>query len=301
MDRSGQWTLVSESCVGAGAQSGPDTEAAHTGCSWIHGYNEGNPCKAIAARYNVAVHTPQPTASRIVGAQGFLPDSLAARLSSNLAKAQAAAKKQAASLADDAPAQRSTSLAATMLAPSSPLYEGLQNATEKEQATALARTLHVPLGITLEQAASFGSEKAFGGTDAAPEGGFTKLIGHVIEDAKRHGAQFLQGEAVSRIAQAGGKAGVRITTATGKVFEAPNAVVTIPHAVLRESLEIFEPALPQERQDIIVSFRCKAVHDSLCSRLNSQARTTVGNLNKVRCRALPIVNQRLPEILSRSC
>ncbi|PWN99853.1 FAD/NAD(P)-binding domain-containing protein, partial [Tilletiopsis washingtonensis] len=237
-----------------------DKEGAYTcdfGCSWIHGYNEGNPVKAIAEKYGVKVHVPKPTASRIIGANGPLSESLAAKLSDNLACAQAAAKETLASSGVCTPA--SHSLASVLFAADSPLFAGLSCDAERAQAQAFARTLHVPLGVTLEEAASFGSPSAFGGTDGAPEGGFTRLVCLIADDAQRAGAEFRQGETVQRITQH--EAGVRVQTGSA-TYEAKHALVTMPHAVLRESLAVFEPQLPREREEAI-------------------QRTTVGNLNKV--------------------
>jgi lysine-specific histone demethylase 1B len=144
-----------------------------------------------------------------------------------------------------------------LFAADSPLFAGLSCDAERAQAQAFARTLHVPLGVTLEEAASFGSPSAFGGTDGAPEGGFTRLVCLIADDAQRAGAEFRQGETVQRITQH--EAGVRVQTGSA-TYEAKHALVTMPHAVLRESLAVFEPQLPREREEAIVSFFSLAVN-----------------------------------------
>ncbi|CEH19343.1 Amine oxidase [Ceraceosorus bombacis] len=238
--------------------------AVDFGCSWIHGYKEGNPVKALAERYNIPVHIPKPTASQIIGPNGPLAESLSAKITENLGKAQAAAKSALSKQGQTTSADKS--LASIVLAADSPLYAGL-NDSEKELAASHARLLHVPLGITLEQAASLGSDKAFGGTDGAPEGGFTRLVKSLVDDASSKGATFNLGEVVQQISPLENGKGVRVRTRnaeSGKeaLYESASAIVTIPHAVLQKSLGIFQPSLPAERVAAI-------------------KRTTVGNLNKV--------------------
>lgn len=150
------------------------------------------------------------------------------------------------------------SVADRLFADHSKLFDGLSG-EEKELAKDFARLLHVPIGTTLEHAAFrwSGFERNFAGTDAAPEGGFTRFINKIAEDAKMHGVEIKTSQVVKQIKllQEGGRSRVSVITdgPEGKAFESKSVLCTIPLAVLKEvSQSIFEPALPARRKAVIV-------------------------------------------------
>lgn len=192
---------------------------------------------------------------------GPLSPSVAEKIGSNLAAAQAASREHSQLKGSSAPSA-SESLASFLLAPKSPLFEGLSPEDQKH-AVALARSLHVPLGATLEQVGLRfnGFEHNFAGTDAAPAGGFSKLIGKVAEEAQSLGAEIRTQRVVDRIELKQDGTGVTVSTrslngganADTIKFEAKTTLCTIPLAVLKESVGIFQPTLPERRQATIVS------------------------------------------------
>ncbi|WVQ94641.1 hypothetical protein IAU59_001721 [Kwoniella sp. CBS 9459] len=159
------------------------------GCSWIHGYNEGNPTKHLAKEFGVEAHLPKPAEGVIYGPDGPLSSEKAASLRASLSAAQAAFK-----LPHPVP-PASASLASALFSPSSPLYSangtaeashdpsntdvsstspanpsepinpsasasasasapasGSGSGADKVLLDGLARTLEVPLGLKLEKA-----------------------------------------------------------------------------------------------------------------------------------------------------
>ncbi|PWN52564.1 FAD/NAD(P)-binding domain-containing protein [Violaceomyces palustris] len=240
------------------------------GCSWMHGYFEGSPLKSIAERYNVPVHIPKPAKSVILGPKGALSPELAGKLGKNLAEAQRSAKDVAQHQGSNPP-RLTESLGSFLFRADSPLYEGLTSQEEKGYASSLARSLHIPLGEKLERIGLrwTGFEQNFAGTDAAPEGGFTRLVSEVAREAVGLGAEIRTASVVQNVKLLGNGQGVSVRTKPGgdhadsaTTYEARAAICTIPLAVLKESLSIFEPPLPERRQSTI-------------------NRTRVGSLNKV--------------------
>lgn len=196
---------------------------------------------------------------QIIGPKGPLPSSLSDKLSSNLSKAQDSLLQVARTQGSSAPSPEK-SLASHLLDDSSPLYSGLSSSEEKEYATALARSMHVPLGATLEEVSLrwHGFENNYAGTDAAPEGGFSRLIDLIAQDAKSLGCEIKLGEVVQQVEQSqDGKIKIVTKDQEGKrqdkVYEAESALCTIPLSVLKESVNIFKPSLPERRKATIVS------------------------------------------------
>lgn len=263
-----------------------DDTRKHTvdfGCSWIHGYNEGNPIRELAQRYGVKVHVPKPTPSQIIGSDGPVTTDLAAKLQANLRAAQSAARLQACATPAAAGLNAKNgmedsanrSLASFLLAPSSPLFSNLKSSEEKQMAISLARSMHIPLGTSLEHAALTwtGFEDDFAGTDGAPEGGFTRLIDLVAKELQSLGVEIKTGLVVEQIInsshgqkqQIGVEIAARNEEGKGEVlvYRAKSAIVTIPLAVLKETHKsLFSPELSVRKRDVI-------------DRIN------VGNLNKV--------------------
>ncbi|KAF6843336.1 flavin containing amine oxidoreductase [Colletotrichum musicola] len=218
------------------------------GCSWIHGYLEGNPARYIAQDFGVDAHLPKPAEGVIYGPNGRLSSASANSLRSSLGGAQASLK-----LPHPSPPP-SASLASALLAPSSSLFASSTAEAPKELAAALARSLEIPLGLKLEKAslkwAGWEGTTAFAGSDAAPEGGYQALVAKVVEDAKAKGAEVKLNTKISAISQT--EDGVVVTDTNGNKFTAKTAVSTIPLGVLKTLPEsTFSPTLPPRLQEAI--------------------------------------------------
>ncbi|KAF6812459.1 flavin containing amine oxidoreductase [Colletotrichum sojae] len=218
------------------------------GCSWIHGYLEGNPARYIAQDFGVDAHLPKPAEGVIYGPNGRLSSASANSLRSSLGGAQASLK-----LPHPSPPP-SASLASALLAPSSSLFASSTAEAPKELAAALARSLEIPLGLKLEKAslkwAGWEGTTAFAGSDAAPEGGYQALVAKVVEDAKAKGAEVKLSTKISAVSQT--EDGVVVTDTNGNKFTAKTAVSTIPLGVLKTLPEsTFSPALPPRLQEAI--------------------------------------------------
>ncbi|KAL0931528.1 flavin containing amine oxidoreductase [Colletotrichum truncatum] len=218
------------------------------GCSWIHGFLEGNPARYIAQDFSVAAHLPKPAEGVVYGPNGRLPSSNADSLRASLGTAQAALK-----LPHPSPPP-SASLASALLAPNSALFASASEQSAKDLAAALARSLEVPLGLKLEKAslkwAGWESTTAFAGSDAAPEGGYEALVTRVVEDAKAKGVQVKLSTKIASVSQTDN--GVVVTDTNGNKFTAKTVVSTIPLGVLKTLPEsTFNPALPPRFQEAI--------------------------------------------------
>ncbi|KAF6833281.1 flavin containing amine oxidoreductase [Colletotrichum plurivorum] len=218
------------------------------GCSWIHGYLEGNPARYIAQDFGVDAHLPKPAEGVMYGPNGRLSSASANSLRSSLGGAQASLK-----LPHPSPPP-SASLASALLAPNSSLFASSTAEAPKELAAALARSLEIPLGLKLEKAslkwAGWEGTTAFAGSDAAPEGGYQALVARVVEDAKAKGAEVKLSTKISAVSQT--EDGVVVTDTNGNKFTAKTAVSTIPLGVLKTLPEsTFSPALPPRLQEAI--------------------------------------------------
>ncbi|KAL7416045.1 hypothetical protein BDY24DRAFT_253274 [Mrakia frigida] len=165
------------------------------GCSWIHGYNEGNPVKAMVKELGIAAHVPKPADALTYGPSGLIDPALVQKLNANLGAAVGAARVTALSTtATDA------SLASSLLDPSSPLFAGLKE-EEKPLAIGLARTMQVGLGATLEKTSLRwnGFEDNYDGTNAAPEGGYQTVTSALQKQAEKDGAKFLLNQIVTGV------------------------------------------------------------------------------------------------------
>ncbi|TDZ37280.1 Lysine-specific histone demethylase 1-like protein 1 [Colletotrichum trifolii] len=216
------------------------------GCSWIHGYKEGNPARYLAQDLGVAAHLPKPAEGVIYGPNGRLPSASADSLRSSLGTAQASLK-----LPHPSPSP-SASLASALLAPNSTLFAS--NASQQDLAAALARSLEIPLGLKLEKAslkwAGWETTTSFAGSDAAPEGGYEALVNKVVEDAKAMGVKVKLSTKISNISQS--ENGIVVTDTKGNKFTAKTAINTIPLGVLNTLPEsTFSPALPPRLQEAI--------------------------------------------------
>lgn len=226
------------------------------GCSYIHGYNEGNPVGEIAARSGVKVVLSKPGPQAILAPGGGKVNE---KLKENLGKAVMSAREHAREMVLDT----RVGLSSYLLNSASPLFEGITDRTQQRYATQLASMLEIPLGASLSEVGMrwYGFEDNFSGSDAAPEGGFQSLVAKVFEEAKTAGADLKLGEIVTNI-NLEASLGVRVTTDKG-TYIGKTVVCTIPLGVLQnKGAPSFAPPLPPRRQAVI-------------------ARTKVGALNKL--------------------
>ncbi|KZT63390.1 amine oxidase [Daedalea quercina L-15889] len=258
--QSGYKVLVLEARERIGGRARTYTEGTHVpvdlGCSFIHGYKEGNPTKLIAKELGVAsaesrigVDVMKPSESVIYGANGLLDVSAATDLRERLGRAHAAARNTALNSTSLTPSP-TASLSASFFDSSSALSTSLTPST----ATAFARTLEVPFGAVLEQVSLrwTGWEDAFAGSDGAPQGGFQPLVGRVFTAATQTGnTQTHLGESVLQIQEE--QSGVNVSTVKG-VYRATTVICTVPLGVLkRDAAKLFEPKLPVRRMETIQS------------------------------------------------
>ncbi|KAK1705205.1 flavin containing amine oxidoreductase [Colletotrichum tamarilloi] len=260
------------------------------GCSWIHGYKEGNPARYIAQDFGVAAHLPKAAEGVIYGPTGRLSSSNADNLRASLGAAQASLK-----LPHPAPSP-STSLASALLADNSALFSAsaspdpssdvnqtspadptqvatqpASGSSQKDLAAGLARSLEIPLGLKLEKAslkwAGWETTTSFGGSDAAPEGGYEALVKQVLDDAKANGTEVKLSTIITEISQS--QDGVIIVDAKGNKFTAKTAISTIPLGTLKTLPEsTFNPALPPRLQEVI-----KGTHVGVLEKLLLQYQT----------------------------
>ncbi|PWN20964.1 FAD/NAD(P)-binding domain-containing protein [Microstroma glucosiphilum] len=257
---SGDRTVKGKKSWGVEAQR-DGVQAVDFGCSWIHGYYEGNPVKGICEKLNIPVSIPTPKKATIVGPSGALPEDLVQKITSNLSNAMSSAQALARSWSSGS-TPASASLASYLLAHDSPLFSGLTD-EQRPLAEGYARQMHIPLGTTLEHVALrwAGFEQNFSGTDAAPEGGFTRVIDALVEQFVQQGGKLASSEEVKKI-QSQKEEGIKVVTASG-TYEAPVAVCTFPLAVLKQQeANLFDPPLSEKKREVI-------------------QRTNVGDLNKV--------------------
>ncbi|GKT54336.1 flavin containing amine oxidoreductase [Colletotrichum tofieldiae] len=214
------------------------------GCSWIHGYKEGNPARYIAQDFGVVAHLPKAAEGVVYGPDGRLSSSEADSLRTSLGAAHASTKLPHPSPPPDA------SLASALFAGDSALIAS----DHKGLAVALARSLEIPLGLKLEKAslkwAGWETTTAFAGSDAAPEGGYEALVNKVVDDAKAKGAEVKLSTKIAGVSQS--EDGVIVTDAQGNKFTAKTAISTIPLGTLKALPEsTFNPALPPRLQETI--------------------------------------------------
>ncbi|EPT03312.1 hypothetical protein FOMPIDRAFT_1046867 [Fomitopsis schrenkii] len=249
--RSGKKILVLEARDLIGGRARTHTEGTHVpvdlGCSFIHGYKEGNPARAIAKDLGIEVDVMKPTGSAIYDANGLLDPSAAKDLGERLNQAHAAARSTALNSTTLSPSP-DTSLASAFFAPTS----ALSTAPTPSSAAALARTLEVPFGAVLEQLSLrwTGWEDNFAGSDGAPQGGFQALVERVFAAATHTGnARVHLHETVLQVQEE--QSGVNVTTDKG-VYRAATVICTIPLGVLkRDAAKLFEPKLPVRRAETI--------------------------------------------------
>lgn len=171
-----------------------------------------------------------------------MSDKLRSGLSSALADAQGSASTTPGPSA-------SQSLASSLFAADSPLHPG------GPAGLAFARTLEVPYGVPLEDVALrwYGWADSFGGSDAAPIGGFQRFVEAVLADAQAHGADVRLGALVNAVKNT--PAGVTVRTGSG-ADEGKCAISTIPLGVLQHTAgALFEPPLPPRRMATIAGTR----------------------------------------------
>jgi monoamine oxidase len=113
--------------------------------------------------------------------------------------------------------------------------------------------MEIPLGVKLEKASlkwsGWESSTAFGGSDAAPEGGYEALVGKVLQGATSNGAEIKLSSIVTSIK----KNSEIVTVGTGsETYTSKTVICTIPLGVLKTlPQDFFTPSLPPHLQEII--------------------------------------------------
>ncbi|GMK58586.1 hypothetical protein CspeluHIS016_0600280 [Cutaneotrichosporon spelunceum] len=259
LSRSGRKVLVLEARDRVGGRAHTwvhGSNAVDIGCSWIHGYKEGNPARSIAEELGINCHFPKPAEPGLYSSTGALPKETAVALGRALNSAVAAARTPH-------PAPEPTeSLASSLFAKDSALFKS--GVVGDDTAKDFARTLEVPLGLRLEKASArwAGWEAAtnFTGSDAAPDGGYEALVQRLLDDAMANGAQVRINTKVTSIKE--GDGGVDVTVAAGEKYTGKTAISTIPLGVLKRSLDMFSPALPDRYIEVV-----KGVHVGVLEKL----------------------------------
>ncbi|WWC87791.1 uncharacterized protein L201_002683 [Kwoniella dendrophila CBS 6074] len=249
------------------------------GCSWIHGYKEGNPTGKIAKDLNVNVHLPKPLEGVIYGKNGPLSKEKAASLRASLSSAQEAFKlphpspSSTESLAsalfsnssrlfktDSKPSSNPSNTNIDSTSPANPTENDNisitatgSNDIDKETLEGLARTLEIPLGLKLEKVSlkwsGWETTTSFAGSDAAPENGYQSLIQKVLDSSKDN-VQVKLSSNVQDISDS--TDGVQVTTESGSKYDAKTVISTIPLGVLKNlSNDFFKPELPSNLKEII--------------------------------------------------
>ncbi|PWN26292.1 FAD/NAD(P)-binding domain-containing protein, partial [Jaminaea rosea] len=252
-------------------------EAVDFGCSWLHGYNEGNPVKALCEELGIPVKLAADLAGKrtgciVVGPDGSpLESGLSSKIRGNTDESMRLAHEEAKGLQDG----DERSLADFLLNDKSPLFAGLNSAEERQAAISYARMLHVPLGVALEAVSLrwLGYGEAVAGTDAAPEGGFSRVIEALVKRIEKTGkVEFKTGLEVVGVQEVPQSETVRIMVkgeGGEDAVEGKTSIMTLPLAVLQKRLQsastqppLFTPPISARKQQAI-------------------ARTQVGDLNKV--------------------
>ncbi|ORY23444.1 amine oxidase [Naematelia encephala] len=287
------------------------------GCSWIHGYKEGNPTRTIAKELGVTAHLPKPAEGVIYGPEGPLSSTAASALRASLSSAQASLKTP-----HPAPPP-SASLASALFSSTSPLFTSstpkpssdVQNtspanpdavptdsapAPPKDLAESFARTLEIGLGLKLEQAslkwAGWESATSFAGSDAAPEGGYEALVKKAFGPV-----EIKLGEEVVSVKYADGA--VQVTTVSGETYRGKTVVCTIPLGVLKQlPEEFFFPSLPPARKETIQGTHVGVLEKLLLHYPKAwwPNADTVGSYTFLPTSSTPNENSSLAEIFSGS-
>jgi lysine-specific histone demethylase 1B len=126
---------------------------------------------------------------------------------------------------------------------------------DQELAKSFARSLEVPLGVTLEKVslkwAGWEGATNFAGSDAAPDGGYEALVEKVFKEAEAKGAELKLSTAVKGIKE--NENGDRVIVETeGESYEGKTIICTIPLGVLKTLPDaFFTPSLPGQMKESI--------------------------------------------------
>ncbi|GAA6010937.1 hypothetical protein JCM11491_004609 [Sporobolomyces phaffii] len=223
--------------------------AVDLGCSMIHGYYEGNPARDLVSDLGIDVHIPSSDD----------PNGLVLARDGPLTRADAtslfAASTQMAFRPE--PKTHKTQSVAAALFPTL--------VAKDERLVAIARTAEVGAGIPLELTSAkwTGFEQGVHGTDAFPDGGYSRVVDRLAEEVQANGGRIRLDTPVVAVEDLGPDGGgIRVTTRDGETRTARRVLSTIPLSVLQKSPPRFTPSLSP-------------------AFLAAARRTVVGNLEKV--------------------
>ncbi|EJD43528.1 FAD/NAD(P)-binding domain-containing protein [Auricularia subglabra TFB-10046 SS5] len=204
------------------------------GATELHGYDFGNPFKAMAAKMGCRIHRPR-----------LIPDDRARALQKNVEDALwEQAKDFAQFQRTPTPTQ---SLADFLFSDNSGLYDGLRDDVEKAHAVALANSwcswTSAPFDtVSLKY---WGFDGDFYGPSSYIMDGYSRFVEYLWDDAKAAGVEVMLQHAVTAIEHA--QDGIVQVTANGATFRAPACICTIPLGVLKLHPPQFSPPLPPRR------------------------------------------------------
>ena len=134
------------------------------------------------------------------------------------------------------------------------LFDSLSD-EEQRHVEGLTRTLEVGMGASLEQFSLRwnGYEDSFKGTDAGPEGGYSKVIDALAQSFTGLGGEIRTGEEVRKMALVPSTDSISVHTSTIEAGQnellGRLVICTIPLAVLQRSqADLFEPTLSEKKK-----------------------------------------------------
>ncbi|KAK4705854.1 hypothetical protein P7C70_g357, partial [Phenoliferia sp. Uapishka_3] len=193
------------------------------GCAQMHGWNEGTPLRAVADSFGITGHVVQGAQLLVVGDGGILPEAQATALLSN--------------------SQKLAFAPATTPSPITSLADALLPTLHSSSLVALARTAEIGAGVSLESLSAkyHGFGRGIGGTDAAPQNGYSEIIDRLVSALQEKGTEVVYGEEVVAVEDMG--KGVKVTARSGASWIASHCISTIPLGVLKNSPPTFTPSL----------------------------------------------------------
>jgi monoamine oxidase len=147
------------------------------------------------------------------------------------------------------------SVADFLLAPGSPLFEGLESEEERDHAVQLVQSMDGWTGAPLNEVSFryWGFEREFEGPDKVVADGYVHMLEPLRSQLLEHHGELRLGDAVTALALDEDAGLVRARTAAGAAFTAKSAVCTLPLGVLQHepATLAFDPPLAPRRRDAL--------------------------------------------------
>ncbi|KAG0141808.1 hypothetical protein CROQUDRAFT_135938 [Cronartium quercuum f. sp. fusiforme G11] len=207
------------------------------GCSFIHGYHQGNPMTQVARQFKVDVVVAPTRDTVVVGSDGPLEPKSGNSILELFDRTLEEVKQQ---LSENLPRPSDESLAQL-------LTHHLQLRQSNPDLLKLIQTLEVGAGIPLEKVSSryFSFHRPYSGTDGAPVGGFQQIVSAMTTHAEKAGVRYILGEEVTKISYDRQTNYVTIETkksnASLKTYQTQACISTIPLGVMKRRPPTFDP------------------------------------------------------------